>query len=715
MREYALSWLVQTLAEVGKWAQAEQVIADIRKDEPRARALTLLGLALAREGQGEWAWKIVREAESVVAGMQAGSWEKNDALKSLGEALARLQRWEEAEKAMRAIQRHREKVDALSLLGLLLARGHQQENALRLWNEVEVLIEGMYSERDWKLQILATSLAQAQQFQAAERVIAKIKQNDAKSRALSTLGQELAQTRQLAGAKKAWEEAEQLIAGDGSYALAALGDAFMQGNQLLDAERVLEKIKEKRPKCIALSKLAVAFLQSGQKPRATQILNAIERSIIGAQDDFKYEREIEFFREFGVRMANVKQMEHALEIWQKTEQIIRAMEENEPSRKQDSLARLRLVQSLAQAQQWEQARQVISGFEDMWLKVRGLKELKDVWLQERQIDQARAVWEEIKQVMPTIQDELDRQRLADILMEMQEWDEAEQVIRGLPEGDLTTNQETKLVRELAQAQRWEQAKAFVVSIQDSWTRSVVQAELGMVFTQAQRWDEAEQIIQSIRHLHWILKAWKEWGKALTQAGMVERAQRAWDEMRWQIRFIEWEREKAERLIELGQTLIEVHQWEKSQTIWDMAEQTITTIEGSNERIMKLLELGRVLAHAQQWERMQRVCDAMEREIEPLAADIRDAWERDRYLGYLAEILVLAQRWEEAERVIARTQDIDEDERKEALKIENEKVLLEAEREGVTKILYSSENPRTTALARLGVALSQATNGKKPGV
>jgi tetratricopeptide (TPR) repeat protein len=322
--------------------------------------------------------------------------------------------------------------------------------------EVARTIQDSY-EQVMALSALGMALAQAQQWEQAERVIGTIQDSSRQAEALSALGTALAQAQQ-------WEQAERVIgtiqnSNMQAEALSALGMALAQAQQWEQAEWVIGTIQDSSRQAEALSALGTALAQAQQWKQASQQWEQAEWVIGTIQDSRKQARAL---RDLGMALAQAQQ-------WEQAEWVIGTIQNS--SWQAEALRDLGMA--LAQAQQWEQAERIIGTIQNSNMQAEALSALGTALAQAQQWKQASQVWEQAERVIGTI----DQTSLAHV-------------------GALID-----LATALAQApQVWEQAERFIGTIQDSNVQARALRELGTSMASAGKFEQL---------LHVIQRAWRQ--------------------------------------------------------------------------------------------------------------------------------------------------------------------------------------------------------------
>jgi hypothetical protein len=137
-----------------------------------------------------------------------------------------------------------------------------------------------------------------------------------------------------------------------------------------------------------------------------------------------------------------------------------------------------------------------------------------------------------------------------MLLQVQQWAQAERVARSFEMGYSRDYALHRLVVALAQAQQWAQAERVARSFeweQQAWT--LITLALHLIL--ARRWEQAEQVMRSLGKSRWRLEALKVLAQALAQAKTWEQMGPFWATIEQHAETLEgWQ--KAEVLLVLLQ-------------------------------------------------------------------------------------------------------------------------------------------------------------------
>ena len=285
--------------------------------------------------------------------------------------------------------------------------------------------------------------------------------------------------------------------------------------------------------------------------------------------------------------------------------------------------------ALAQAQQWTEAKRVISTIKDRSAQAEALRDLGTALAQAQQLEQASQVWTEAERVIHTIKGPSGQawalRALGTALAQAQQMEQASQV--------------------------WTEAERVISTIKSRSARAEALSALGTALAQAQQmeqasqvWTEAERVIHTIKDRSARAEALSALGAALTQAQQLEQASQVWTEAERVIRTIKDPSAQAEALRDLGTALAQAQQWTE-------AERVISTIKVSSAQAWALSALGTALTQAQQLEQASQVWTEAERVIRTIGDSFWEQMTQAEALRALGIALTQAQQWTEAERVI----------------------------------------------------------------
>ncbi len=640
-------------------------------------------------------------AEELVRFIKQGD-EKNNALFDLVEALAQTKQWEQAERKILSIHDSGVQAKSFSVLGKELALARQRNRAEEMWAEARRIIHNIDDviERDEAISEFGVALALAGQWKQAKQLIPSIQRGWRKVKVLSCVIKSLALSQHKSELEATWSEISEVIlesseASAGS-ALAALmisevttnvvGYGFLPALRDLSeaatwtqqwewAEKFIEGMYTSDEKTEAVCNLVRKLAQVQQWERAKEVLYTLDQE----------KDKVLALCGLGEILVEARKWEEVRELWLEIEHLVRATENwLEKEEKREALANL--SRTLAQAQRWEWAENVIHGIEPVSTKIRSLLSLGQTLVQIGRWDDADRIWEQAGELIDTVEQKDEKAQTLCSLGESlaqtgyheraeEIWVKAEDLIRTIEDhrgkdvalvalssafaqtgrweaaiallpsiegdGEIEMLWRNELTACLIHAQEWEQVEALIDTIKWSDQRSGTFYDYVEALAQAQQWNRAEQIIHTFEQDDRKIEVLCILGKALAQAQQWERAEVVWAEAKSSIDLLEESQEKNTALVHLSKAFAQVQQWERS-------KQVIHAIKGGEEQGEALCELGKALALAQQWER----ADAVQTEIEALALTVAPRTLRcvSSMRDWSVE-LIEAQRLEQAKRLI----------------------------------------------------------------
>jgi tetratricopeptide (TPR) repeat protein len=553
--------------------EAKLLIRITSSEWSQARALTELGSALARAERWQDAERIIGS----ISHEECKVWAQT----KLGNILVETGRWQDAERVIHSISKEGNKVEALTNLASRLVQAGQRPEAERIWRDTEQLLFSIsYTKEGSKARALITlgnAIVQAQDgqdaervWQEAERILFSLPKGRRKVEALTELSSTLAQARH-------WQDVERVIhfiskEGSKAEALIELGSALAQEGRWQEAERVWQDTKQliihlfSRKECQvwALTKLGGALAQAERRPEAERVWRDVEQRIRSFPH---HESQTWALTHLGDVLAHAK-------LWQEAERIIRSISRE----KAQARALVDLSNALAEAKHWQDAERVIHSISDQESKVRALIGLGRAFAQAERWQEAEHVW----------------------------WD-AEQAIRSFSRKRSQTRMLTELGRRLAQAECWQEAERIIHSISDQKSKVWVLTELSGAFAQAERWQDAERVIRSLSQGRSKVWALTKLGSAMVHAQCWQDAERIWRDVEQMIPTISKEGSKVRALIELGNARADAQHRQDAERVWQEAEETIPTIffkeEGKVEILYRLVD---ILAKHSEYDRIVNI-------------------------------------------------------------------------------------------------------------
>lgn len=372
--------------------------------------------------------------------------------------------------------------------------------------------------------------------------------------------------------------------------------AFLRKRYWVQAEAVVDMVKDGQKKIWMLQKLAVALAEAGEWERAETIAQAIDEQSARAEALYI----------IGALLSGAHDLERAEALWVEAETLMYQIQDSE----EQAWALEGFCGVLTQAKQWERALKMARSIEVNRRRVWALQTLCEGLARAGKWEQAEAITHEIEFIK-------ERARALFVL--------------GIT---LAHSGHHKQAEEMCS-----EAETMVRTIEDARAKVWALIELGTTLAEegyreqvAAMWSEAEVVARSIEEKRSRAGALQEIGKALMQAQQRERATAALDEAEALLPAV-WERKPWGILLhELISLLVQAHQWER-------AEALACTIEDSSDRAWALQELCEALSQAHQWER-----------AEALASLIENVRQRARALLVLCAELARAQQWKQADAV-----------------------------------------------------------------
>jgi hypothetical protein len=467
---FPFAMLGKELAQVGEWQKAQDVIASIQDYNLKDLALIELSRELAQTNQWQKAQDVITDISD--------SKHKAKALATLAAALelAHLRQeakhvWQEAQDVITDIGDSEHKAKALATLAAALELAHLRQEAKHVWQETRSMIASTKWKWSWSgpkdeaLIDLSEALAQANQWQEAQDVITDISDSEHKAKALATLAAalELAHLRQ--EAKHVWQETRSMIA----------------------------SIERSRTKAEALKELGKALVRANLRQEAKHVWQEAFDCQLGAPRNW---RTVDHLRVLGVLLYQAGFLQEATQVW-------KGASTNIPVNEDDSWVWKSLSETLAWANQWQEARTVIASIEDPKDKAEALTELALELAHANLREEAKQVWQEAQDVIVSIAD-YDSKK-SDVLKELGlklaqagEWKEAQNVIASIQNHDKKDQALAELSRELTQAGEWKEAQNVIASIQNHDKKDQALAELNRGLAQDKQLQKVQNVAPSIR-------------------------------------------------------------------------------------------------------------------------------------------------------------------------------------------------------------------------
>ena len=412
------------------------------------------------------------------------------------------------------------KVSAICEIAKCLRLLGNQENTwlelfVRAHTVAQVIEDG--TDQAEALRELGIALVQTQQWEWAERIIYRIKQNGEQSKALGTLAESLAQAQQ-------WKHAERVIhtianSAARAKALRELAVALAQAQQWEEAERIICCIVDNYEQALAILYLGEALAWTGQWKHAERLWKENERASRIIEDDKERDKALQV-----LAVALV----HA-QLWEQAQRVIGSI--GNSGTREEALGELGAA--LAHAQLWEQAQRVIGSIGNSGTRVKALGELGVALAHAQLWEQAEQIWTEATEVTDSIEEDLERvEALGELgiaLVQVQQWEQADHIISSI-EVEFVSGVELlewtyeKLIVTLIQAQQWKRATEVIDWAVDGEIQEEAHKNLRVALIQAQQWEQVTEVINSTQN-DWIREqALRELGAALVHAQQWERAE-----------------------------------------------------------------------------------------------------------------------------------------------------------------------------------------------
>ncbi len=361
--------LLAGLAEIGQWEQANHYLAswepmDERDKSYRQEALRQMAGALARVR----AWE---QAEEVIKAIDGGwLWTKFLAQQELFNALVEAQRWEHAEHISRAIEDRHWRERTLGKLVLALGQARKWELAER----VAYIIQHPF-ENGFALRRLAVIRAQIGEGWEAERIVRAIADNGERAIGLRKLVEAL-------GRGGCWEQAEQIARSIEEedwkgWALGKLVRTLALAQRWEQAAQVARSIEEKRSRMLASRKLLYQLERATRRQQVDWMIANREKVKQMAVDLYEGEWSSVWGASVKVTFAHILIREQR---WTEAEHLVPTIVVGwlryQTQRK--------LIEAMIQAQCWEQVEQFIASTEEEDLRDWGWLQLVVAMLQKEE-------------------------------------------------------------------------------------------------------------------------------------------------------------------------------------------------------------------------------------------------------------------------------------------------------------------------------------------
>jgi hypothetical protein len=273
------------------WEEAIEISSSIADEKERATKLREIARSLIDIKRQEDAQRVLAMVEQASASIVSLE-ERVKALVALASTFLQLEQWTNARRVIASIPVDFIRVDTLRELAFALALAGEQEDAQRVFAEVEHATLSLpddefgfgFEDRAERLAQLATALAQVGQREDAQRILIEVRQ--AASSPISSKQTRYSVLRELATALmqlEQWEEAEQvsfsipdsegdaLLKSSRDRALIDLAAGLAQHELWPDARGVIASIQEENARAEALKELATALAQHERWVEAEQV------------------------------------------------------------------------------------------------------------------------------------------------------------------------------------------------------------------------------------------------------------------------------------------------------------------------------------------------------------------------------------------------------------------------------------------------------------
>lgn len=519
-RAYTLSSLASALVQIGATSEAQATFRAARRaasanadEEQRASTLSALVAALAEARQ----WDDAHQTANAIDDFEA----YNIALSNLAAARAWAQQWELARWTVDTIPDATVRMNALHALTASLAEAQQWDLARQTADAI--LYDG---ERSAALTTIAGGLAQAQQWQAAHEVAEAIPSGGWRAAALGTLASALAQTGAAGEAQATFRAARAAVdtipdTAARSSALSTLATALVEAQQWDDARRAADDIADNETRITVLCALATALARAGRLDTARAVLVAARG-------------------------------------------FARALLIDEPR----AAALSTLVTALAEAQQWQAARQGIDALPaSHWARATTLSTLARSLFQAGLSSEAVEVFQAARQA-------------ADAILENDLRAEGLQILASaLSEAGATSEANAAL-----------HAARQAIEAMPEWQRTTALRALSAAFVQTGAWDAARQVAEAIPHAEIRVDALSTLACALARTGMVAEARPVFTVAQMLAENITDPFRRASALAALSAALARTGQW-------DTAHQLADAISEPRSHVAALCALATALARA----------------------------------------------------------------------------------------------------------------------
>ena len=543
------------------------------------------------------------------------------------------------------------------------------------WQQAERIIARIEDAwlRTEALRELADALMKAEQWQQVEQMITRMEDVNEQAGALRELADMLVKAGQ-------WQQAEQKIlcikdTWQQMEALRELSATLAQAKQSQQAERVIARIEDTDEQARALRELADVLAQAGELQQANVIWGKAKEIIALMEHAWQQAGALQ---ELAASFVKVGQWQQADTIWTEVKEVIALIGDID----ERALALRELSATLAQVGQWQQAEQVIARIEDTDEQARALRELAGALAQAKQWQQAEGTIFSIKDVR---QRAIALGELAEALVKVGQWQRAEMMIASIENEDEQVETFWELDKTIAQPQQWQQAEMMIVSTENEDEHAKALREMIGAITQARQgeqaealWAEAEKVIVHIRDISKRVELLRELADAFVKAEQWQRAEMLWLEIELVVTRMKYARQRVVAFGELAEALVKAGQWQRADTIWMKTEETIIRIEDLDARAKALGELAKAFHFSTQWQHAKAIILSIEdtrhqtealeelagalaqakqwEQAEEVINQIEYAWQQASALRELAEALVKAGQWQRADRIWMKTEE-----------------------------------------------------------
>ncbi len=491
-RAEALIEVAEVLGEIGCRTKAEHLFNEAQnvalQDEDRwrqAHALTELAIALAQFGSND-ADLVFKKAEEVANAIPI-YWQRVDRMIELVAALVKAKRQNKAIDLLEKVILYIESIDendeyiddftgiAQGKLAVAIAHVGEFNQAERVANVIEDKVK--------KVEVLTeiAALAHAKNddkardfFIKAEEMADELKDGWIKSTALGKLAEALEEANNFNKAEKIATKVhkiERTLKEGGtkpeilSKLATVLAGAEYDDNKVdavfREAQKAASNLKDNLDRTKALSKLAVALIQSGRNAKLIltevdknihEILDTEKKSLVFDKEELK---KSQLLIELTLNLAQAKNFCEA-------EKIANVIQEEIPRAEAQS----KLAVELAQAQRFSEAKKIIQTIEYEPAKIMPLIKLA-VALAHTEKKEADAIFSEAEKIALSIED--DNNIIKPLIL-------------------------IELVASLAQAKKFDQATKITNLINEQWAKTIALSKMATAYALLESFPEAENVV-----------------------------------------------------------------------------------------------------------------------------------------------------------------------------------------------------------------------------